>query len=303
MHTRTRRRTALRNALPVITMCLGAAACTPLEAQESHVAPTTGPVPADLPMSPSAARGAKLYVNWCVGCHGPEGLGDGPATAHLDPLPRNLQAGRFKFRSTPSGELPTEDDLVRTITRGLKGSSMPAFPLLPESERKDLAQYVFHLAQYGRLRVEAQSLIDDGMTMETVRAEKMGEIREVLAGRLARAQPVGVPPETDADGVSVARGKTIYTELCESCHGATGVGDGPSAYALRDGRDAPIKPRDFTSGVLRGGDTPQDIYRRLRTGLDGTPMPAFDSRGDKDLWDIVHFVMTLRRSSGGEQVR
>ncbi|MCE9636598.1 MAG: c-type cytochrome [Planctomycetes bacterium] len=303
MHTRTRRRSVIRLALAVFSVCLGAAACTPLEAQEAQRAPAAGPVPADLPMSPSAARGAKLYQNWCVGCHGPQGLGDGPATAFLDPLPRNLQAGRFKFRSTPSGELPTEDDLVRTITRGLKGSSMPAFPLLPESERRDLAQYVVHLAQFGRMKVEAQSLLDDGVPMDKIRAEKMGEIRDVLAGRIARAQPVGVPPETDADSASVARGKKIYTELCESCHGATGVGDGPSAYALRDGRDAPIRPRDFTVGVLRGGDTPQDIYRRLRTGLDGTPMPAFDSRGDKDLWDIVHVVMTLRRTGGGEQVR
>lgn len=303
MHTRVGGRDALRLALPILAICLSAAACTPLEAKEAQNAPASGPVPSDLPASPSAVRGERLYQNWCVGCHGPEGLGDGPATAYLDPLPRNLQAGRFKFRSTPSGELPTRDDLVRTLTRGLKGSSMPAFPLLPENERQDLAEYVLHLAQYGRLKVEVQSLLDDGMTMDTIRAEKMGEIRKVLADRMARAQPVGVPPETETGGESVARGKKIYTELCESCHGATGVGDGSSAYALRDGRDAPIKPRDFTTGVLRGGDTPQDIYRRLRTGLDGTPMPAFDSRSDRDLWDIVHFVMTLRRTGGGEQIR
>jgi mono/diheme cytochrome c family protein len=100
----------------------------------------------------------------------------------------------------------------------------------------------------------------------------------------------------------VGRGQKIYKELCESCHGATGVGDGPSAYALRDGTDAPIRPRDFTTGVLRGGDAPQDIYRRLLTGLDGTPMPSFDARSASDLWDVVHFVMTLRKG-GAEEIR
>ena len=285
---------------------LAAAGCTPVEAQENEneTVPAAEILPSDFPLSPVAARGRSAYERWCIGCHGEQGRGDGPATQFLDPLPRNFQLGRFKFRSTPTGELPTPDDLVRTITRGLKGSSMPAFPLLSEQERQALAEYVLYLAQLGRLRVDVQSFIEeDGLSMERVRAEKMDEIRAELAERRRRAQPVGIPPEPDNDAASIARGQKIYTELCQACHGATGVGDGPSAYALRDGNDAPIRPRDFTTGVLRGGDAPQDIYRRLRTGLDSTPMPAFDSRSPQDLWDTVHFVLTLRRTTGEESIR
>jgi cytochrome c oxidase cbb3-type subunit 2 len=98
----------------------------------------------------------------------------------------------------------------------------------------------------------------------------------------------------------VARGKDLYAQKCLSCHGATGVGDGPSSSALRDARDARILPRDFTKGRLRGGESPQDLFRRLRTGLDGTPMPSYDDP-DADLWAVVHYVMTLRRDTGAEE--
>lgn len=284
----------------LLALCVvGAApACTPLEAQEpaGPAAKPAGLTAEDLPMNPSAARGRGIYVKWCIGCHGEEGRGDGAAAAMLDPLPRDFQSGRFKFRSTPSGELPTQDDLVRTITRGLKGSSMPAFSLLPESERRDVSEYVIHVALTGRARKIVRSLIeDDGLTMDRIRAEHLPAIREGLEERRRRAQPIGIPPEPANDAASIARGKDLYASMCLSCHGPTGVGDGPSAYALRDVRDAQIRPRDFTTGVLRGGDAPQDLFRRMKTGLDGTPMPAFGNT-DQELWDIVHFVTTLRRS-------
>lgn len=280
-----------------VAAACGLAGCTPVAAQEpaADAAPDELP-PEDLPMSPAALRGRAVYERWCIGCHGDAGRGDGPASAVLDPLPRDFQAGRFKFRSTPSGELPTQDDLVRTITRGLKGSSMPAFPLVPEAERRDVAEYVIHTALRGRAHRIVQAMIEyDGLTLERIRAEKLPEIRKELDDRRRRAQPIGIPPEPEDDAASVERGKAIYATMCLACHGATGVGDGPSAYALRDVRDAQIRPRDFTTGVLRGGDTPQDLFRRMKTGLDGTPMPAFGNP-DQDLWDIVHFVLTLRRT-------
>lgn len=297
-------RSAPRLAPPVLSLVIiatSAAACARVEAQEAATPSRVSLTRDDLPQSPSAARGAGVYQRWCVGCHGEDGRGDGPAARWLDPLPRDLQAGRFKFRSTPSGSLPTVDDLVRTISRGLKGSSMPAFPLLPEIERRDVAEYVLWLADVGRARIEAESLVnEDGLTMEQVRAEHLAGIRERLAARRAAAQPIGIPPEPPADDTTVARGKELYAAKCLSCHGETGVGDGPSSNALRDARDARILPRNFTRGRLRGGESPQDIFRRLRTGLDGTPMPSY-SDSDADLWAMVRYVMTLRQETGAEE--
>ena len=75
-----------------------------------------------------------LYRARCAVCHGAEGRGDGPAGALLTPPPRDFTSGVYKFRSTPSGTLPTESDVFRTISRGLPGTAMPPFAdLLSES--------------------------------------------------------------------------------------------------------------------------------------------------------------------------
>ena len=118
----------------------------PIQDEEDAIPPL--PL-ADWPASPAAVRGRLTYVQNCIGCHGAEGLGDGTAATYLNPLPRNFQTNRFKFRSTESGQLPTDDDVYRTITRGLPGSSMPGFPLLSEGKRRDVAAYVLHLAGVG----------------------------------------------------------------------------------------------------------------------------------------------------------
>ena len=55
------------------------------------------------------------------------GDGEGPAAKFLDPRPRDFTLGTFKFRTTQSGELPTNEDLFRTVSRGLPGTAMQAF--------------------------------------------------------------------------------------------------------------------------------------------------------------------------------
>ena len=46
---------------------------------------------------------------------------------YLYPWPRDFRKGIFKFRSTPTGTLPRDEDLYRTIIRGVPGTSMPAW--------------------------------------------------------------------------------------------------------------------------------------------------------------------------------
>src|SRR6266540_3743479 len=67
----------------------------------------------------AAARGQRVFARYCISCHGVEGDGRGPTADWVDPKPRILTSGVFKFRSTPSGALPTDADLLRTITNGL----------------------------------------------------------------------------------------------------------------------------------------------------------------------------------------
>ena len=246
-------------------------------------------------LSEQAARGRAVYEQSCIGCHGDTGLGDGLAGAWLDPKPRNFQRGAFKFRSTPSGELPTLDDVVHVITCGLQGSAMRSFPLMPERQRQDVAKYVLELVEFGLMKYEVDDLIlSDDMTLAEVFEEEYEELyEETVFDAWEEVWPVQAPLAPDRDEESLEIGRALYEKQCVACHGATGKGDGSSSFSLRDWKDAPIRARDFTSGVFRAGSSPADIWKRLRTGLNGTPMPAIYG-SDEDLWHLTHYILSLK---------
>lgn len=248
----------------------------------------------DWPMDGAALRGREVYEKYCIGCHGENGRGDGAAVPFLNPRPRDFQKGKFKFRSTPSSQLPTVDDLVKTITCGLNGSSMPGFPLVAETSRRDVAQYVLHLAGLGKARAEVRYLLEEeGLSAAEIRAEHLERIRDEVAAEIASARPIDVPAPLPESPELVARGKRMFDEQCAACHGATGRGDGSSSYTLRDWKDGEIRPRDLTTGVFRAGSSASDLYLRLRTGLTGTPMPAIKGP-EEDVWGLVYYIQSLR---------
>ena len=76
-------------------------------------------------------------------------------------------------------------------------------------------------------------------------------------------------------------------------------GNGPSAVELKDSKGFPITPYDFTGAdKFKCGETNQDMFRVLVTGLDGTPMPSFSESMDTNkLWDVVHYLQTFRSKS------
>ena len=61
-------------------------------------------------------RGQQVYAASCAVCHGPSGDGNGMAAHMFRVRPRSFREGIFKFRSTPFGSLPTDDDLLRSMT-------------------------------------------------------------------------------------------------------------------------------------------------------------------------------------------
>jgi mono/diheme cytochrome c family protein len=83
-------------------------------------------------------KGKKIYDRACLLCHGVDRKGDGPdgwfIGRYESPRPRNFIGGSYKFRSTPSGELPMDQDLFRTVTQGIPGH-MPPYGGLSEEER------------------------------------------------------------------------------------------------------------------------------------------------------------------------
>jgi mono/diheme cytochrome c family protein len=211
----------------------------------------------------AAPDGKQLFNQNCTFCHGPQGTGDGPAARYLYPKPRDFTRGTFKIRSTPDGELPTDEDLFNTLTRGMPGSAMPSFAFLSEADRRELVAHVKSL----------------------VTRPHEGELKPIEVGK--------EPPQTPA---TIDEGKKLYAQMqCGKCHGETGKGDGPSAALLKDSWDYPIKVRDFTTGVYLGGPTDRDLYLRFTSGVNGTPMPSYaESLTDEQRWQLVHYVQSLR---------
>ncbi|MBI2930016.1 MAG: c-type cytochrome [Planctomycetes bacterium] len=218
--------------------------------------------------------GATLYRTQCATCHGPEGHGDGPAAAYLFPKPRDLTKAKYKIRTTANGELPTDCDLMETLTRGIPGTAMPSFAHLAAVDRQAL---VAHIKSFAVIE-------EEGRTINLF--ERFGRPRIII---LEKEWPA--TPELMRKGAEVYR-----TQGCAKCHGDSGVGDGPSAPTLVDDWGYPIPPANFTRGLYKGGGSPSDIYMRFTTGLNGTPMPSFETAlTEEERWALVHYVKSLER--------
>jgi cytochrome c oxidase cbb3-type subunit 2 len=213
----------------------------------------------------SEQRGHGLYLRYCVGCHGKQGDGNGDNAPYIDPKPRDFTTAQFKCRSTPTGTLPLDSDLVQSLERGLRGSNMPSWLPLGAQDRDDLVAYI--------------------KTFSTRwKTEKPGEALKIPA-----------EPEVTADRVKA--GQQLFQRLeCWKCHGTEGRGDGPSAPTLTDSKDRPITPYDFSMGhKFKCGVSDSDLYRIFMTGLDGTPMPSFaDNVKPDEAWDLVFYLRTLQ---------
>ena len=214
--------------------------------------------------------GKKLYAQYCSQCHGDKGDGEGYATPHLYPRPRNFTSGKFKVRTTPNGALPTHQDLVNIIRRGMPYTSMPAWPALSDQQVSDLAYFI-------------TTFYPDFSNKELV------------------PKPVELPSAPSSTKESIELGKKLYAETgCLKCHGNLGRGDGPSAPTLMDELGQPIRAANLSEPwTFRGGPSREDIFRTMSTGLNGTPMPSFsDSLSPEQRWAITDFIVSLSGSSG-----
>lgn len=208
-------------------------------------------------LTPEKPLGQSVYATHCAVCHGLQGNGKGEVAAQLATKPRDFTKGEYKIKSTPSGSLPTDADLIRSIKYGVPGTAMVPQDYLSDAEVQAVVEYI-----------------------------------KSFSRRFAQAtarKPIVIPSPPSRTPERVAHGEVVYKKAdCAQCHGQNGKGDGPSA------KDLSIKPADFTQRPLKNGPAVQDIFRTILTGFDGTPMPAYQFiLEDEEAWDLAYYIESL----------
>lgn len=214
-------------------------------------------------------RGKVVYDQWCAQCHGVDGKADGPAANYMLPRPRDFTRALYQTRTTASGELPTDADILRAIDEGLPGSTMPGWKTrLSSDDRHALVAYIKTFSRF-----------------------------------FQNANPTSISFGKAPGGgeAAISKGRQMYDSIgCYKCHGRAGRGDGPSTSDLDDDFGNPMVAADLTQGWLFDhGSRVEDIYRTLRSGFDGTPMPSFSDLldqhflTDEELWNVAQYVRSL----------
>ncbi|MBT3927034.1 MAG: c-type cytochrome [Rhodospirillaceae bacterium] len=219
--------------------------------------------------SADADNGEVVYFERCVGCHGDEGDGLGPAAERLNPPPRDFTLGQYKFKTTGFDDIvPNDVDLIRMIRDGMPGTAMPGWSdVLSDQEILDLVAYIKIFAA-----------LDE----------------ETPSDQVDYGSQIATSPE------SIAKGRELFLQddRCAECHGQEGRGD--AIKKLKDDNGERTWPRNLTKPwTFRASNAPKDIFSRISVGIPGTQMPSFaDPVSKKKLtieerWHVANYVASL----------
>ena len=239
--------------------------------------------------------GASVYLDRCASCHGVTGNGNGPAAQYLDPKPRDYRQGIFKFTSTGRSK-PRKADLMRTVKYGARGTSMPSFRWLDQSELSAVVDYVIVLSQRGEVEEKLIVLTEDEEL--DFAAEDAKSVYDSWANASSKIiQPITPPPPKTEENILSGRHEFLV-KGCAKCHGANAQGF--TTFPMKDDWGNTLYAANLTSGMLHGGRREIDVYRRIYSGINGTPMPAFGPEfspayqdSPEKIWHLTYYVLAL----------
>ena len=87
------------------------------------------------------------------------------------------------------------------------------------------------------------------------------------------------------------RGKVVYegsTAGCSACHGLTGEGNGPVAFAIKP------PPRNLRTEPFKAGDSVEHIFTTITLGLPNTRMVGYPQLPEQDRWALAYYVRSFR---------
>lgn len=235
------------------------------------------------------AHGKELFQIQCVACHGPEGQGNGPAAAALNPHPRNFtQNVGWK-----NGRKPTM--VFKTLKEGLPGSAMASFATLPSDDRWALVAYVLSL---GPQPAEKDTLADFAKIGVNPSSEGGGETEaatvpvEFAMKKMAQPEIAAATHQPALEGNSP--GVQLYRENCASCHG----GHGEGGIKVKTLGLAPSPAYVETTPFRAGSEaiTSEAAFNKLVTaGIPGNVMPSFGQLSGAELRELHGTVRSLAR--------
>ena len=178
---------------------------------------TAYPFPVAPKVAPDIASGARVFQAQCAACHGPQGRGDGPLAATLQPKPTALSDhDRARQRTLFS--------LHQIISNGVAGTAMRSFGSLSEQDRWALAFFVGTLpysqadrlagAELWRSRPEGRKAIPDLGALTQTSEDALAARSDAASARALTAYLRNAPQEL---GAGQARGAALAkAKLAES---------------------------------------------------------------------------------------
>lgn len=235
------------------------------------------------------AHGKEFFQQNCVTCHGPEGHGDGPAGASLNPHPRN-------FTSDQGWTNPRNlAGVFKTLRDGVPGTGMASWTTFPSDDRWAVAHYVLSLGPKPVAATPADfAKFNIALTNGAAEPkEKSIPIEVAMERMIVAAAPApaeaAVPPMAMAHSDSV--GARIFRASCESCHGAAGQGAMMEAHG--SGPESTLQTLPF-GPQTEGLQSEAEFSRLVMRGLPGAMMPALGNLTQAEMGELYQYAKSLK---------